>query len=133
MDLSLIFRDEQVLDFGGSVRHEDLKDLPSDFVATQSFRARKGKVRATISAVGPTEEHKGGIFFFGHLGLNPFFDEEGVGDLLELAEFREESNDIGIWKYKIPAKTEIEFRSSWWTNIKAYFSLQKLWNLWGEG
>lgn len=72
LEPQLMFRFDPSLVVGGSLSSPQFDALGEDFLATQHFRAANGDVEASISVAGPTKESKGGVYFFGNFGANPF-------------------------------------------------------------
>lgn len=74
MGVSLLFPSRDILDIGGVVQSREFDFINKDFLATQVFKDSRGDVRASISILGPTEDELGGLWFTGHLGINPFIE-----------------------------------------------------------
>ncbi len=69
---SMVFSFGASLVTGGSFLSDQFHLLPKDFFATQYFSSNTGEIKASISALGPSDGDLGGLYFFVHWGINPF-------------------------------------------------------------
>lgn len=72
IDVLSLHQKEPYLIVGGAILSSDFTKLPPGFLAHQYFKDEYGGIVASISITGPTLTTKGGIYFLGNFGLNPF-------------------------------------------------------------
>lgn len=71
-EIDLLYQDSPYLIVGGSISAEVFSDLPIGFLAHQYFSDDNQNLTASLSIAGPTLTTRGGIYFIGTFGLNPF-------------------------------------------------------------
>jgi|GEM_PF-4487186 len=108
LEYSLVFENSSTLNFGGGVFSQNFNDLPKDFLATQYFKDRAGKQIASISAVGPTENSRAGLYFFVFLGLNPFENRFQLLDRLKSFEIPSDKDYIKEYRILASDPTEVQ-------------------------
>lgn len=125
--LSLVFPKNDDLDFGGGLEHIDFSILPQKARATQVFKNNRGQVVASIVVLGPKNNFTGGIFFFAHLGFNPFLSNS-FEDLIT-----QSSNESFDFAYPATEKAHYDYGegSSLWAQWRLYQAWLKLRESWG--
>jgi hypothetical protein len=76
LSVSLLYQASPLLIAGGAIQSAQFSKLPRKFLATQKFYTKNKDVQATISALGPTENSQGGLFYFANFQVNPFLSSE---------------------------------------------------------
>lgn len=125
--LALIFPRNDYLDFGGGLEHIDFSILPQKARATQVFKNNRGQVVASIVVLGPKDNFTGGIFFFAHLGFNPFPSSSSEDFQIQ------NSNETFDFSYPATEKAHYDYGegSSLWAQWKLYQAWLKLRESWG--
>lgn len=70
--VATIHQSDPHLIIGGALLSSEFDFLPLGFVGHQYFRDAGGRVEASLSLIGPNLQMKGGLYFLGNFGLNPF-------------------------------------------------------------
>lgn len=70
--VATIHQSDPHLIIGGALLSSEFDFLPLGFVGHQYFRDAAGRVEASLSLIGPNLQMKGGLYFLGNFGLNPF-------------------------------------------------------------
>lgn len=112
MRISLVFLGKPKVINGGIIQSSQFDALPQNFLATQKFLAANGDVIATISALGPSDNEMGGLYWFGNFGFNPFSDQPSPSNSTNSLKVLPN----GDQEYEIEAKepAEVLRYGRWW-------------------
>ena len=121
-DSSFVYDQPEYINFGGSLIHPAIKDLPREFYAYQHFLDSKGAYRGSLVTMGPSDNFEGAMYFFGYLGLNPFVDG-GQQLWHDLQAHSRPSSDLQTLEFSIAASSPIEIHAD---SIWDWFSYFKV-------
>jgi len=127
-DSSFVYDQPDYINFGGSLNHPAIKDLPRAFYAYQNFLDSKGAYRGSLIILGPNDNFEGAMYFFGYLGLNPFVDR-GQQLWRDLQAHNRPSSDLHTLEFSIAASSPVEIKanSTWdWLSYFEIFSAIKV-------
>jgi hypothetical protein len=88
MQWDLAYQSMPKLLTGGSILSGQFDSLPKNFLATQNFKLRNGTVVASISLLGRTKKSKGGVFFIGNFGINPYEESSDSDKVKGMADVK---------------------------------------------